>query len=52
MITNVRSDTGPGSAKVPVFAEILVLLRDKRTQRERHSAGATYNEQDPSGHHL
>jgi len=28
-------DTGSGSAKAPVFAGILVLLRDKKTQRER-----------------
>jgi len=34
---------------VPVFAGILVFLRDKKIQRERHFAGATYNEQDATG---
>jgi len=37
---------------VPVFAGILVLLRDKKTQRERHFAGATYNEQDAADHYV
>jgi len=45
------SDTGSDSAKVPVFAEILVLLRDKYLDEERHFAGATYNGQDATGHH-
>jgi hypothetical protein len=45
-------DTGSGSAKVPVFAGIFVLLRDKKTQQERHFAGATYNEQDAADHHV
>jgi len=34
---------------VPVFAGILVFLRDKKIQRERHFADATYNEQDATG---
>jgi hypothetical protein len=45
-------DTGRESAKVPVLDGILVLLRDKQTQRERHFAGATYNVQDRAGHHV
>jgi len=28
------------------------LLRDKKTQRERHFAGATYNEQDAADHYV
>ena len=46
------SDTGSGSAKVPVFAGILVLLRDKNPSKDRHFAGATHNEQDAADHHL
>jgi len=46
------SDTGPGNAKVPVVAAILVLLRDKHSNEERHFAGATYNEACGACHHL